>query len=60
MSLNKVLNRPMFRQKALKKGDLKPVHAQMGTMVGSPGPTITGVVNPNRLPSTVEIGRAHV
>jgi hypothetical protein len=53
MSLNKVLNRPMFRQKALKKGDLKPVHAQMGTMVGSPGPTITGVVNPNRLPSTV-------
>ena len=43
----------MFRQKALKKGDLKPVHAQMGTMVGSPGPTITGVVNPNRLPSTV-------
>ena len=53
MSLNKVLNRPMFRQKALKKGDLKPVYAQMGTMVGSPGPTITGVVNPNRLPSTV-------
>ena len=43
----------MFRNKALKKGDLKPVHAQMGTMVGSPGPTITGVVNPNRLPSTV-------
>ena len=53
MSLNKVLNRPMFRHKALKKGDLRPVHAQMGTMVGSPGPTITGVVNPNRLPSTV-------
>ena len=43
----------MFRHKALKKGDLKPVHAQIGTMVGSPGPTITGVVNPNRLPSTV-------
>ena len=43
----------MFRNKALKKGDLKPVHAQMGTMVGNPGPTITGVVNPNRLPSTV-------
>ena len=43
----------MFRNKALKKGDLRPVHAQMGTMVGNPGPTITGVVNPNRLPSTV-------
>ena len=34
MSLNKVLNRPMFRQKALKKGHLKPIHAEIGTMVG--------------------------
>lgn len=36
MSLNKILNRPMFRQKALKKGHLKPIHAQVGTMVGQP------------------------
>ena len=36
MSLNKVLNRPMFRQKALKKGALKTINAQTGIMVGSP------------------------
>ena len=34
MSINKVLNRPMFRQQALKKGHLKPIHAQTGVMVG--------------------------
>ena len=38
MSLNKVLNRPLFRQKALKKGYLKPLHARVGVMVG---PTVT-------------------
>jgi len=36
MSLNKVLNRPMFRNKALKKGVLKTVNAQTGIMVGEP------------------------
>ena len=36
MSLNKVLNRPLFRQQALKKGALKPIRAQIGTMVGQP------------------------
>jgi len=36
MSLNKVLNRPLFRNVALKKGHLKPIHAQDGVMVGSP------------------------
>ena len=36
MSLNKVLNRPLFRQQALKKGALKPIKAQIGTMVGEP------------------------
>jgi len=36
MSLNKVLNRPMFRKEALRKGALKPIHAQVGTMVGQP------------------------
>ena len=34
--MNKVLNRPMFRKEALKKGHLKPVHAQIGVMVGGP------------------------
>ena len=36
MSLNKVLNRPMFRKMALKKGHIKPIYAQTGIMVGSP------------------------
>ena len=36
MSINKVLNRPMFRQSALKKGHLKTVNAQTGIMVGDP------------------------
>jgi len=34
MSLNKVLNRPMFRQEALRKGVLKTINAQTGIMVG--------------------------
>ena len=34
--MNKVLNRPMFRHQALKKGHLKPIHAQTGVMVGAP------------------------
>ena len=34
MSLNNVLNRPMFRQKALRKGHLKPIHAETGKMIG--------------------------
>ena len=36
MSLDKVLNRPLFRQQALKKGALKPVKARIGQMVGAP------------------------
>ena len=36
MSVNKILNRPMFRKAALKKGHLKPIHAQTGVMVGAP------------------------
>ena len=34
MSLNKVLNRPLFRQAALKKGYLKPIKAYTGQMIG--------------------------
>ena len=36
MALNDVLNRPLFRQQALKKGMLKPITAQTGIMVGEP------------------------
>ena len=52
MSLNKVLNRPLFRQQALKKGVLKPIKAFDGRMIGMP----TGgssAYNPNRVPVVV-------
>ena len=38
MSLNKVLNRPMFRRAALKKGFIKPIRAFDGRFIG-PMPT---------------------
>ena len=47
MSLNKVLNRPLFRKEALKKGYLKPIRAQLGTMVG---PTMDVSTGPQRYP----------
>ena len=34
MSINKILNRPIFRSAALKKGHLKPIKANTGIMVG--------------------------
>ena len=34
MSLNKVLNRPMFRREALRKGVLKPIRAKIGIYAG--------------------------
>jgi len=36
MSLNKVLNRPLFREAALKKGYLKPIKAFDGRFIGPP------------------------
>ena len=39
--MNKVLNRPLFRKEALRKGAIKPIHAQTGIMVGQP------INNPN-------------
>ena len=42
MSLNKVLNRPMFRKEALRKGALKTINANTGVMVG------TSYDNPNQ------------
>jgi len=34
MSLNKVLNRPMFRREALRKGVLTPIRAKVGIYAG--------------------------
>ena len=46
MSLNKVLNRPLFRKEALRKGALKPITAQTGVMVGEPISTGQQQINP--------------
>jgi len=55
MSLNKVLNRPLFRQQALKKGALKPIKARVGQfMMGPVTQNVTGqVTNPRNLPMVV-------
>ena len=52
MSLNKVLNRPMFRKEALKKGALKPIKARIGQMVGLPTGGSTAY-NPRRVPVVI-------
>ena len=52
MSLDKVLNRPLFRQQALKKGALKPVKARIGQMIGAPTINTTGQMARN-FPLTV-------
>ena len=63
MSINKVLNRPMFRSAALRKGHIKPIKLFRGDFVGprtqavpvgSPSPGITGVYNPRRVPMVVD------
>ena len=38
MSINKVLNRPLFRQQALKKGHIKVIKAQTGEFIGPARP----------------------
>lgn len=50
--MNKVLHRPMFRKEALKKGAIKPIHAQVGTMVGLPVGG-SAAYNPNRVPAVI-------
>ena len=55
MSLDKVLNRPLFRQQALRKGALKPVRARVGTMVGLPTGGSTAF-NPTRVPAINQQG----
>ena len=47
MALNDVLNRPLFRQQALKKGALKPVKARFGQMIGAPSVNVTGQIQRN-------------
>ena len=37
MSLNRVLNRPMFRREALRKGAIKPIRAKVGIYAQGPG-----------------------
>ena len=36
MSLNRVLNRPMFRKEALRRGVLKPIKAKVGKFMEGP------------------------
>ena len=52
MSINKVLNRPMFKKAALQKGHLKPIKARIGTMVGMPTGGSTAY-NPRRVPAVI-------
>ena len=59
MALNQVLNRPLFRKQALRKGHIHPLKANTGVMVGTPGPTITPIQNPNKLPAVVKPGNPY-
>ena len=48
MSLNRVLNRPLFRQQALKKGALKLIKARVGQfMMGPVTQNVTGQMQRN-------------
>jgi hypothetical protein len=53
MSLNKVLNRPMFRKEALRQGVLKTINANTGVMVG-PSYTAPGVPAIRKPPTFME------
>ena len=44
MSINKILNRPMFRREALRKGHLKPLKAQNGRMIGPMRPPVPALI----------------
>ena len=60
MSLNKVLNRPMFRHKALKKGHLKTINAQIGQMIGETvtAPQVPAIRKPPTAFETVDTVRS--
>ena len=47
MSINKVLNRPMFRREALKKGHLQPLTANTGRMIGPMRPPVPALIPQN-------------
>ena len=44
MSLNRILNRPMFRREALRKGHLKPIKARVGMSIGPNRPPVPMVI----------------
>ena len=61
MSVNNVLNRPMFRQVALRKGYIKPKKARVGQFIRGSGFSMNPVAtqnvsnfNPRNLPMVVE------
>ena len=56
MSLNRVLNRPMFRREALRKGHLKPIKARVGrSIIGPMQPPVPAVI-PKGTPLGVPVG----
>ena len=56
MSLNRVLNRPMFRREALRKGHLKPIKARVGrSIIGPMQPPVPAVI-PKGSPLGVPVG----
>ena len=57
MSLNKILNRPMFRDVALKKGHIKPITAANGSFIGPVRPPVPVVVNAPGMGTMVGSGR---
>ena len=58
MSLNKVLNRPLFRKQALKKGHLQPITAQNGSFIGPVKPGVPAILN--RAGSGTTVGSSYV
>ena len=58
MSLNKVLNRPMFRKEALKRGVLKPIKARTGRSIGPYRPPVPAVI-PQVTPLGVPVGSGY-
>jgi len=56
MSINKVLNRPMFRREALRKGHLKPIKARTGrSIIGPMRPPVPALI-PKGSPLGVPVG----
>ena len=56
MSLNRILNRPMFRREALRKGHLKPIKARTGrSIIGPMQPPVPAVI-PKGSPLGVPVG----